>query len=490
VSGLKEEEFSIFEDGKKQALAVFASEQQPVSVLILLDRSYSMGESGKLDQAKSALQQLLDNSHPDNEYALVVFDDQPIPLLDFSPRRQQIEAALSKVRSHRAGSSVYDSMVTALDRFNQARYPRQLLLVITDGADQHSRLKLEDVLSAVQASRAQVYLVGFLDPKEDAVFRESGKAVALISGQEIDNPRYAFRRMAEESGAERYFPESGEQLATVVRTIAQDLRTQYTLGYYLSPSDRGKQYRHLVVKVRPKGLRVRARHGFRSPRDDGTELPISAVPVRPIGAETIQQRTLPYEIKTERRDGQVIFREDFSDAASGWPQKPGFFLKEGRYHLEQLRPKAFNEGRMAANGPWWTDFEASVVVEFQSGQQDLHSIPPAAGLVFRLNERGYYALVISRPVGAKVYYKLVEKFHRAAAHDLLFWDQEWRPRPSRPFQHKLGVVCRGSLIQLNVDGLRVRELRDEGFSDGLVGVTLFGEGHAMFDDLVAKSIVE
>ena len=430
VSGLKQEEFSIFEDGRPQQIAVFASEQQPVSVLILLDRSYSMGQSGKLDQAKSALTQLLANSHPDNEYALVVFDNESIPLLDFSADRQRIGSLLGRIGSDRAGSSLYDSMVLALDRFHRARYPRHVLVVITDGADQHSRLRLDDVLSAVQASRAQVYLVGFLDPQEDAVFRESGKTVTLISGQEIDNPRYVFKHLAAESGAERYFPGSGEELATAMRTIAQDLRAQYTLGYYTSPSDRGMQYRRIEVKVVPRGLRVRARHGFLSLGDDETELPVSAVPIRPIGAETIQQRTLPYEIKTERRGEQVIFREDFSDPASGWPQKPGFLQKEGRYHLEQLRPKALNEGRVAANGPWWTDFEASVVVEFQSGQKNFHSMPPAAGLVFRLNERGYYALVISRPAGfAKVYYKLVEKFHAAAAHDLLFWDQEWRPEP-------------------------------------------------------------
>ena len=76
--------------------------------------------------------------------------------------------------------------------------------------------------------------------------------------------------------------------------------------------------------------------GFCRPETKETELPVSAVPVRPTGAETIQQRSLPYEIKTERRGEQVIFREDFSDAASGWPQKPGFFLKGGRYHLEQV----------------------------------------------------------------------------------------------------------------------------------------------------------
>jgi Ca-activated chloride channel homolog len=494
VSGLKQEEFSVFEDGKQQPIAVFASEQQPVSVLMLLDRSYSMGQGGKLEQAKLALQHLLENSHPDSEYALVVFDDEPVPLLDFSSDRQKIEAALGRTSSHRSGSSLYDSMAVALDRFDRARYPRHVLVVITDGADQHSRLQLHDVLGAVQRSRSQVYLVGFFDPKEDAVFRDSGKTVTLVSGKEIDNPRHAFKRLAEESGAERYFPESGEELGTVVRTIAQDQRTQYTLGYYYtSDAYQEERYRRIEVKVRPKGLRVRARHGFLSSGNDERELPMSAVPVRPpASAETIQQRSLPYEIKTERHGKQVIFREDFSDAASGWPQKPGFFLKEGQYHLKQLRPKALNEGHVAANGPWWTDFEASVLVEFQPGP-DVYSIPPAAGLVFRINERGYYALVISRPAGfAKVYYKLVKKFHLAAAHDLLFWEQELlsRPESGKPFQHKLGVICRGNLIQLNVNGVRVRELHDDSFSDGLAGVMLFGVGHAVFDDLVAQSIVE
>ncbi len=504
LNGLKQEAFSIFEDGTQQQIAVFASEQQPASVLMLLDRSYSMGQGETLDQAKSALRQFLENGHSDNEYALMVFDDEPVKLVDFVEDRRTIETALGKISSRRSGSSLYDSVVVALDRFDRARYPRQVLVVITDGADQHSRLRLDDVLNAVQGSRAQVYLVGFFDPKEDAIFRDSGKTVTLVSGREIDNPRYVFKRLAEESGAERYFPASEKELETVMRTIAQDLRTQYTLGYYTLPSDHARHYRRIEVRLHPKGLRVRARRGFQL-RDAESELPVSAVPVRPTGAETIQQRALSYEIKTERRGEQVIFREDFSDAASGWPQKPGFFLKAGQYHLEQLRPKALNEGRVAANGPWWTDFEASVDVEFQSGRQDsrllppefqsgrqvLHSAPAAAGLVFRLNERGYYALVISEPFGnAEVHYKLIKRVHPAAAQDLLLWEQQWRPGAGRPSRHKLGVVCRGSLIQLQVDGLQVRELRDESLSDGLVGAVLFGEGHAVFDDLVAQSIVE
>ena len=508
MSGLKQEEFSIFEDGRQQPIAVFASEQQPVSVLILLDRSYSMGQSGKLDEAKSALTQLLEKSHPDNEYALVVFDNESLPLLDFSSDRQRIGRLLGRISSDRTGSSLYDSMVLALDRFDRARYPRHVLVVITDGADQHSRLRLDDVLRAVQGSQSQVYLIGFFDPKEDAIFRDSGKTVTLVSGQEIDNPRYVFKHLAAESGAERYFPGSGEELATAMRTIVQDLRTQYTLGYYTSSSDHRAQYRRIEVKVRPKGLRVRARHGFLPSGDDATELPVSDVPVGPTGAEAIQQRSLPYEIKTERRGEQVIFREDFSDPASGWPQKPGVFIKAGQYHLERpaVKPsrlprgdapittevKILNEGQVAANGPWWTDFEASVLVEFQSGRRDFHSMTPAAGLVFRLNERGYYALLISHSFGhAKVHYKLVKKdLGSTVTRDLLFWDEEWRPGSGGILRHKLGVVCRGSLIQLLVEGLKVNEFRDDSFSDGLVGAALFGEGHAVFDDLLAQSIVQ
>ena len=92
---------------------------------------------------------------------------------------------------------------------------------------------------------------------------------------------------------------------------------------------------------------------------------------------------------------------------------------------------------------------------------------------------------------AKVHYKLVKKdLGSTVTRDLLFWDEEWRPGSGGILRHKLGVVCRGSLIQLLVEGLKVNEFRDESFSDGLVGAVLFGEGHAVFDDLLAQSIVE
>src|SRR5438034_2869819 len=102
--------------------------------------------------------------------------------------------------------------------------------MITDGDDQHSGHNLDEVIQAVQLSQAQVYLIGYFSPAEDEIFRRSGKTVTLISGQENDNPRFVVKRMAEESGAECFFPKSESDLKQAVETIVRHLQHQYTLA--------------------------------------------------------------------------------------------------------------------------------------------------------------------------------------------------------------------------------------------------------------------
>ncbi|MCI0420737.1 MAG: VWA domain-containing protein, partial [Acidobacteria bacterium] len=464
VPGLTANGFSLFEDGKPKKIAFFSSEPQPVSMVILLDRSYSMGESQKLEQARSGMRALLEQSHPADESALVVFDIEALRLLDFTSDRRRVQSLLARISSERAGSSLYDSLVVALEGFSKARHPRQALVLITDGADQHSRLKLDEVIRTVQGSQAQVYLIGYFDPKEDSVFRDSGETVTLISGQEIDNPRFVFRRLAEESGAERYFPRSDEELQQASKAISRDLRSQYTLAYYSLGSFQKDEYRRIQVKVRQTGLSVRARHGFR-PAGHEERSPSLAPPQpehEPVSSDTIRERLLPYEIKVERQGNGQTFREDFADPTSGWPQKAGFFYQKGEYHLVANKLPVVNEGLVAANGPWWKDFRAALTLEFKVGQRGIQSFPPAAGLVFRMNERGYYALLVSKALASgKVHYKLIKKLIKPAGTvDLMHWTREWRPDSGRILQHKLRVVCTGSQIQLYVDGLSMGIVED------------------------------
>ena len=489
IGGLTLNDFSVYEDGRRQQIATFAAEQQPVSVLVLLEGGYSMLRGDRLEHAKRALRQLAEHGHPDSEYSLMVFDDEPNLLVDFVQDWQRIETALGRLIPRGNGSGLYDSIAVALDQFDKATYPRQALVFITDGADQNSRLNLEDVRRRVQVSRSQVHLVGYFEPKEDDVFRSSQSTVTLVSGREIDNPRYAFRRLAEESGAETYFPASGEELETAMRRIATDLKTQYTVAYYTAAAQRAP-YRRIEVRVRPRRLVVRTRHGFSLSTDEDIDAR-SADPSLPPAADTISQRSFPYEINVERQGQLVIFREDFSDAASGWPQKPGFYLKSGSYHLENARSTRNDDGLVAANGPVWTDLRASVSVEFASYYRGLGSVSPAAGLVFRLNDRGYYAFLISPSGTSSIHYKLVRRdFDSAVARDLISWQEDSRTGARGASGRKLEVICVGDLIQLFINDVQVHELRDIGLEEGLVGASLFGEGHAVFDDLAARSIID
>jgi Ca-activated chloride channel family protein len=150
----------------------------------------------------------------------------------------------------------------ALERMKHARNGRQALVIISDGADEHSEHTLEEVIHAVQESLAQVYAIGYFSKREEPIFLQGGDKLVLAPGQFIDNPRVVFERLAGQSGAGVFFPRSDEALHAAAERISRDLGTQYTLGY--SPSDPvpDNRYRRIRVKLRPKRLRVRARQGY------------------------------------------------------------------------------------------------------------------------------------------------------------------------------------------------------------------------------------
>jgi VWFA-related protein len=109
----------------------------------------------------------------------------------------------------------------------------------------------------------QLHLVGYFSSSESELFDESGKTVELIDGRQIDNPKVVFNRLSEDSGARAWFPKSEHELQIAASQISADLQSQYALAYHPPErSDRSK-YRRIEVRVRRKGVHVRARHGYR-----------------------------------------------------------------------------------------------------------------------------------------------------------------------------------------------------------------------------------
>lgn len=213
-----------------------------------------------------------------------------------------------------------------------------------------------------------------------------------------------FERLSKESGAGCFFPANAGALDRAVQAVRRELDTQYTLAYY--PAAGSKTYRRIRVKVLRSGLRVAARKGIGA-ADAGIRFSIDTCAI----AEC--EHPYPYESKLTRDNGRLIYREDFSDPRSGWPMHEGSRYGSGEYHrVRSGRLEPAVEGSVAAYGPWWSDVRASVSAKFvaQNPTGGFVITAPAAGLVFRMNDRGYYALLISTRPG--LYAELVAGFER------------------------------------------------------------------------------
>jgi Ca-activated chloride channel family protein len=481
VGGLPVSSFTLLEDNLPQRIAFFAVEKQPVSLGILLDTSSSMRAGGKLEHAKAALRELIAAGHPDNELFYMEFGNKLGDIVDLTGDPQRFSTVVSSASAARSGTALYDAVAVALCRLRNARHMRQALIVVTDGADQHSRLKAAELISVVQSSSAQVYVIGDFSGQEKAIFEERGETVTLASGREIDNPILVFERLALESGAECYFPSTAGGLKRAIEAVAKELQTEYTLAYY--PELSTKSYRHIQVKVRLHGLKVFTRHGFGT-ADTAVHFSAHACAISP------REHPYPYESKLAHRESGLVYHEDFTDPQSGWPLNDSSWYGSSEYHIVRKGPvELLAGGSVSAYGPWWNDGQFSVAVKLSTPPNHAGWITsPGAGLVFRLSDRGYYALLIGLAPG--VHAKLIAKrFDVPQAIDLMPWTKVDDTRSAGPSEwNHLRVECNRDLIALFVNNREIGKVRDGRFEDGYVGMTLFGAGHAVFRDLMAEDL--
>ena len=151
VRGLKAGDFTVYEDGVAQKVEFFSSEEQPITLGILLDRSHSMDENSKLERAKEAARSLVDAGRVGSEFFYVTFDDRVKLAADLNTDRTQIQAAI-EATSLGGGTSLYDAILEGLGLCSRAQLARQVLVVISDGYDQHSAHFLGEVIRIVQES--------------------------------------------------------------------------------------------------------------------------------------------------------------------------------------------------------------------------------------------------------------------------------------------------------------------------------------------------
>jgi Ca-activated chloride channel family protein len=228
VSGLTKDSFKVFENGKPQDISQFANSDIPVTAGIAVDESGSMRP--KRQQVVTAALAFIQASNPMDEMFVVNFNEKPRRGLPddilFTDNTQQLRSALWQ-GDPEGRTALYDAIEMSLHQLEFGRQAKKTLIVISDGGDNHSTHKMQDVMQEVLSSLVTIYTVGIYD--EDDPEKNEG----------------VLKNLAHVSGGVFYHPQNLDEIIPICRQIAKDIRTRYTIGYI--PSVEGRAERHVKV---------------------------------------------------------------------------------------------------------------------------------------------------------------------------------------------------------------------------------------------------
>jgi Ca-activated chloride channel family protein len=249
VMDLKQQDFRVWEDGAPQATNSFQHQDLPVSLGIVVDNSGSMRD--KRSAVNSAALDLLKSSNPKDAAFIVNFSDRAFLDQGFTSDISMLTRGLAHYDSQ-GTTAVYDAVAASADELSKyAKQPKQALLIISDGADNASRLSLEQAIRRVQSLGGPVvYTIGLLFDVEEGEAQRARSALDMLSA---------------ETGGVAYFPHSLGDVDTIAQDVARDIRNQYVVGYHSSKPSSIEGYRTVHVEVRaPRHgkLIVRTRKGY------------------------------------------------------------------------------------------------------------------------------------------------------------------------------------------------------------------------------------
>jgi Ca-activated chloride channel homolog len=246
ITNLDRGSFSVFENDQPQQIKSFRREDYPVAMGIVIDNSGSMRE--KRDQVNKAALNLVRSSNPQDQVFIVNFNDEYYLDQEFTSDIKKLQAALEKVEA-RGGTALYDAIVASwTDELAHSPLQRKVIFVVTDGEDDASQLSLEQALHVLQQENGPVvYAIGLLG---DEKARKAKRALELI---------------ADRTGGIAFFPPTLGQVDDISKTVAHDIRNQYTITFASTTPKSVSGFRTVRVDAHAKAykkLSVRTRAGY------------------------------------------------------------------------------------------------------------------------------------------------------------------------------------------------------------------------------------
>ena len=246
VMDLGRDAFTVYENNKPQTVISFRREDAPVAMGIVIDNSGSMRE--KRDKVNTAALDLVLSSNPQDRVFVVNFNDEPYLDQDFTSDIGLLKHALERVDA-RGNTALYDAVVGAAERLELAQLSKKVLFVVTDGEDNTSRHSLTQAVRSLQKENGPIVY-----------------AIGLLGGETAERrATRALQTIALGTGGIAFMPSTLDQVDQISRSVAHDIRSQYTLAYKPSIPESMGGYRAVRMEVRASGygaLTVRTRSGY------------------------------------------------------------------------------------------------------------------------------------------------------------------------------------------------------------------------------------
>jgi Ca-activated chloride channel family protein len=261
VTGLGKTDFAIFEDGVRQELTFFAADAAPIDLAILLDTSSSMQD--KMQDVHEAAIGFARTLRANDRGAVVGFDTGVRVLQGFTHSISDVEGAIRVARAQ-GGTALHNALYitlkefTKLGRANQ-EVRRQAIVVLSDGEDTASLLSFDDVLPLAKQSGVSIYTI---------TMKSRYAGMGRSPRRYFSQSEYSMKSLAQETGAQAFFPLEVRELSRVYDTIATELAHQYALAYSPRNGRRDGVFRRVIVTIptRPD-VRPRTRMGYLAHRD-------------------------------------------------------------------------------------------------------------------------------------------------------------------------------------------------------------------------------
>jgi Ca-activated chloride channel homolog len=246
VTGLPRGAFEIYEDGDPQSISQFTNERVPVGLGLLLDISDSMFGRRIVDARGAVERFLLELLQPSDAFFVMAFNHEPRMLTQWTNDPSTVRDALAAIKPW-GGTAIYDAVIRAEPMLDARTRERAALVVISDGADTASDASLRDVRSTMLRTDAFIYAVA-IDSSDRRPINTRVNPEAL---REITN---------QSGGTTEVVHDSGDLDAATAR-IAEELNSQYVLGYS-PPHGADGRYHSIRVRMTNSAYRVRARNGY------------------------------------------------------------------------------------------------------------------------------------------------------------------------------------------------------------------------------------